>query len=582
MNGHLAKREQTCQEFALNANPLIGTSHEGLTPRSLSASNVTCAFDAAPLGIVVFGQTAQYLGQYPPYTTYGVDLFGNTIVPESVSRMRNDSKNLFADFDFGEMDSPDFKEDSVREEIIKPILGELGYTASGKNKIQRSKKLRHPFVKTGVGKRHITNYPDYLLSVDGKNAWVLDAKSPGEEVLTGEHRDQAYFYAIHPQIRVKYYALCNGKEFALFAVDQDDPILHFHVSEYKKHWEILRSYVAPKVFGSRPLETEKLFEDFDYTTAKILPEIAARKQSAKRHYGVHGYFTRQAFNVVQEYIKNFTQPGDLVLDQFGGYGVTLLESMMLGRRAIHIDLNPLSVFILEGLTAPVDLAELQAAFERVMAEYEKNYPHTEKQVKEALATLPYPKDVQLPRNADVRTIQELFYPTQLAQLAYLKSLIAKIRNENIRHSLLLCFSSSLNKSNKTFHYTRSIGGGDSGMFRYYRYRIAPEPGQNSLSSIFRTKFEKLLAAKEEIAPLITEETIKNSAMYKGNAATLPHIPNESVDYIYTDPPYGAKIPYLDLSVMWTAWLDLEVTEEDFKAEAIEGGRERKPERIMRN
>jgi hypothetical protein len=46
---------------------------------------------------------------------------------------------------------------------------------------------------------------------------------------------------------------------------------------------------------------------------------------------------------------------------------------------------------------------------------------------------------------------------------------------------------------------------------------------------------------------------------------------ESIDYIYTDPPYGKKIPYLDLSVMWNAWLDLEVNEDDYKLEAIEGG-----------
>lgn len=50
------------------------------------------------------------------------------------------------------------------------------------------------------------------------------------------------------------------------------------------------------------------------------------------------------------------------------------------------------------------------------------------------------------------------------------------------------------------------------------------------------------------------------------------IENESVDYIYTDPPYGDKIPYLDLSIMWNAWLDLSVSENDRKAEAIEGGR----------
>jgi adenine-specific DNA methylase len=44
-----------------------------------------------------------------------------------------------------------------------------------------------------------------------------------------------------------------------------------------------------------------------------------------------------------------------------------------------------------------------------------------------------------------------------------------------------------------------------------------------------------------------------------------------VDYIYTDPPYGSKIPYLDLSIMWNEWLELPVDDEDYANEAIEGG-----------
>lgn len=61
----------------------------------------------------------------------------------------------------------------------------------------------------------------------------------------------------------------------------------------------------------------------------------------------------------------------------------------------------------------------------------------------------------------------------------------------------------------------------------------------------------------------------------GTATNFKWIPKESVDYIYTDPPYGKKIPYLDLSVMWNAWLDLEVTEKDYEQEAIEGGEHHK-------
>ncbi|MEZ4528993.1 MAG: hypothetical protein R2941_24035 [Desulfobacterales bacterium] len=74
---------------------------------------------------------------------------------------------------------------------------------------------------------------------------------------------------------------------------------------------------------------------------------------------------------------------------------------------------------------------------------------------------------------------------------------------------------------------------------------------------------------------INEDTISNMQILKGTATDLRQIPKESVDYIYTDPPYGKKIPYLDLSVMWNAWLDLEVNRQDYELEAIEGGEHQK-------
>lgn len=60
---------------------------------------------------------------------------------------------------------------------------------------------------------------------------------------------------------------------------------------------------------------------------------------------MHPYFTKQVWNVVQEYIKTFSCPGDLVLDPYGGSGVTLVEALVLGRKAIHVDINPLANFI---------------------------------------------------------------------------------------------------------------------------------------------------------------------------------------------------------------------------------------------
>jgi len=139
--------------------------------------------------------------------------------------------------------------------------------------------------------------------------------------------------------------------------------------------------------------------------------------------------------------------------------------------------------------------------------------------------------------------------------------------------LLLMFSGLLTKTNLTYHSSsvRADGGGDSAAFRYYRYRIAPRPIEIDIMKYFQLRYKKVVDAKKEMSYFINDNTIDNIKVLKGTATNLSWIPKESVDYIYTDPPYGKKIPYLDLSVMWNAWLDLEVTKEDYDQEAIEGG-----------
>ena len=75
---------------------------------------------------------------------------------------------------------------------------------------------------------------------------------------------------------------------------------------------------------------------FDYQNIQPISQpIEPKKQGAKRHWGSHPYFTRRAWNVVQEYIRTFSQPGDIILDPFGGSGVTAVESLVLRRQAIH-------------------------------------------------------------------------------------------------------------------------------------------------------------------------------------------------------------------------------------------------------
>lgn len=63
---------------------------------------------------------------------------------------------LYDDFDFSVLDSSEFKEDAVREDLIAPLLRRLGYLANGLNRVQRSKTLVHPFVMIGPKKTQLT------------------------------------------------------------------------------------------------------------------------------------------------------------------------------------------------------------------------------------------------------------------------------------------------------------------------------------------------------------------------------------------------------------------------------------------
>ncbi|MFZ0675899.1 DNA methyltransferase [Methanoregula sp.] len=82
-----------------------------------------------------------------------------------------------------------------------------------------------------------------------------------------------------------------------------------------------------------------------------------------RCINIHKYWARKPDNIVAAYIERYSKEGDTVLDPFSGSGVTAIEALRLGRKAIAVDLDPVGNFIALMTALPVDIDSLQEAFD---------------------------------------------------------------------------------------------------------------------------------------------------------------------------------------------------------------------------
>src|SRR6266567_2578122 len=153
------------------------------------------------------------------------------------------------------------------------------------------------------------------------------------------------------------------------------------------------------------------------TIQPILEAIPAARQEEARHYGVHPYFTRRPANVVRAYLQRYSEEGEVVLDPFGGTGVTAIEAFLLGRHAIHNDLNPFANFIARNIadTTLRTTRPLQDAMDRVREKCEDALREIEASDVAAarwLGRVPLPENIRLPRNSDAELFFDMFTPKQ--------------------------------------------------------------------------------------------------------------------------------------------------------------------------
>jgi len=264
---------------------------------------------------------------------------------------------------------------------------------------------------------------------------------------------------------------------------------------------------------------------------------------------------------------------------------------LLGRHAIQNDLNPFANFIAQNIadTTLATTVPLRAAFARVEKECEEDVARIERASADEVfrwrKQLPLPENIRLPKNSDAEFFFDLFTPRQLAGLARIRQAIDSEKDPAVRNLLLLAWSASVAKLNKTFLSAkgRAESRGGSSIFSIYRYKLASQEVELPIWETFRGRFMNVLRAKQEVLQTVymgrkrigDPEALDSQRDFKVLAMDAVKLEQNinpgSVDYIFTDPPYGAFISYLDLSILWNHWLGFAVTDEALEQETIVGG-----------
>ena len=184
---------------------------------------------------------------------------------------------------------------------------------------------------------------------------------------------------------------------------------------------------------------------------------------------------------------------------------------------------------------------------------------------------------------DGMSIHDLFTPRNTLALSLLLNDINKIRDEPIRDFFKFCFTSCSGQASKmvfvisnrkkmqnknTASDKKEVGSWVIG------YWIPKEHFEINAWNCFVNRYRRILKSKKESAKSSPSlhyvrnfEGLENN---RGNIClindscynVLKGLPDNSVDYVITDPPHGNRLPYLELSMMWNNWLGFDANLED--------------------
>ena len=170
---------------------------------------------------------------------------------------------------------------------------------------------------------------------------------------------------------------------------------------------------------------------------------------------------------------------------------------------------------------------------------------------------------------------ELFTKRNYVFLVFLINIINNLPSEfkNEKELLKFCFTSSLGQASKMVWVINKRNGKtlkkkQVGSWTHHFFWDPSNYFEVNAWYCFQQRFSKLIkgkinsnernnnsSLKFNLANSFKDLSDKHPVLLWNKSSTQLDLPNNSIDFVFTDPPYGDSIQYGELSTFWNIWLD---------------------------
>jgi len=280
-----------------------------------------------------------------------------------------------------------------------------------------------------------------------------------------------------------------------------------------------------------PIPTQVIDLECDRDVVAALRAVDWNFSSSKTDYfahGLHPYPAKFIPQIPNKIVSLLSRSGDLVWDPFGGSGTTALEALLLGRRAVSTDINPIAEVVGRAKTTTLT-AEIEAELTDLVRDLRLLCASKRR-------ALEFWSDFQ-PASAlvpDIPNISKWFSAQAVKELAYLKSRVDGLGFAESKHVALACFSKEV--------FAASNQDGETRYAAVEKYRDQGD----IVTSFARSLLTMLEGLREQAAHLqFSKATFATADVRSTDVLDKYSSPVQTctVDLVVTSPPYPNATDY---------------------------------------